>query len=133
LTASGFGSEAVLQSGTRTARLRQELAALELIRLFQIGRRVQLLAAAGLGGYHISVDGGGTSPNIIGRQSDGWSALGIAGVGMALALFPHVALAVEASVLVTLPRTTVRFSNMEEAGRTGWPATLLSAGVLGTF
>jgi hypothetical protein len=122
-----------LQSGARTARLRQELAALELTRLFQLGRRIQLLAAAGLGAYHISVEGGGTSPNIIGRQSDGWSALGTAGVGVALALFPHVALAVEAHVLLTLPRTTVRFSDMEEAGRTGWPATLLSAGALVTF
>ena len=87
----------------------------------------------GLGGYHISVEGGGTSPTIIGRQSDGWSALGIVGAGVALALLPHVALAVEAHLLVTLPRTTVRFSNMEEAGRTGWPATLLSAGLLATF
>jgi hypothetical protein len=133
LTATGFGSEAVLQSGARSARIRQELAVLELARLFPIGSRAQILGSVGFGGYHIGVDGSGTSPSIVGRQSEGWSVAAMAGAGVALKLVPHVALAVEAHGFVTLPRTTVRFSETEEAGRTGWPALLLSAGLMGTF
>ena len=55
-----------------------------------------------------------------------------AGAGVVLPLASHVALAADAHVLVAVPYTAVRFGSVE-AGNTGWPSLLVSAGLLATF
>ena len=51
---------------------------------------------------------------------------------MIVMLVPHVALTAEVQALVTWPHTVVRLGGAE-AGSTGWPSLLLSAGVLATL
>ena len=131
ITFGGFGSDAELRAAAGTAQIGQALGTLELLRMFRSGRRLQLFVSAGTGAYRLKVKGTGISPNV-GTDHAAWSALGVAGGGAALALGPHVALLVEAQGLFTWPYATVRI-DFVSVGRTGWPASLLSTGVLGTF
>jgi hypothetical protein len=132
LTLSGLGADArVTAAGVGTASIAQELAALDIVRGFRAGHRIQLVATLGAGGYRARIAGTGIDP-YVGRDSDGWSLLTTAGAGVILRLTGHLALSVEAQALVTWPHTAVHLGGAE-AGQTGWPAVLLTAGVFGTL
>ena len=132
LTLGGLGSDASLSSGNiGSASIGQQLGALEIVRGFRAGRRVQLIATLGAGGYRARIAGSGIAP-YVGRDSDDWSLLTVGGGGVIFTLVRHLALAVEAQAMLTWPYTTVRLGGTE-AGRTGWPSLLLSAGAQATF
>jgi len=132
LTLGGLGSDASLSAGSvGSASIGQQLAALEVVRGFRAGRRVQLVATLGAGGYRARIAGTGVAP-YVGRDSDEWSLLTVGGGGVIVTIARHLALTAEAQAMLTWPHTTVRLGG-SEAGRTGWPSLLLSAGALATF
>ena len=129
----GLGSNASLNAGDiGSASIEQQLGALEIARGFRAGRRIQLLATLGAGGYRARIAGTGAAPPYVGRDSDEWSLLTVGGGGLIVTLVPHVALVAEVQALLTWPHTVVRLGGTE-AGSTGWPSLLLSAGVLATL
>jgi hypothetical protein len=132
LTFGGLGPDTSLSSGNvGSASIGQQLAALEIVRGFRAGRRVQLVATLGAGGYRARITGTGVAP-YEGRNSDEWSLLTVGGGGVIITVVPHVALVAEVQALVTWPHTVVRLDGAE-VGRTGWPSLLLSAGLLATL
>jgi len=133
ITAGGFGSDAVLRAPEASAQIRQEMAALEIVRGFFPGHRVQLVVSLGGGAYHARVTGMGTgTQTYTERVSSSWSAIAMAGGGVVVPIVDHVALAIDGQVGVTWPDNLIRLLGAE-AGRTGSPALLASAGVLATF
>jgi hypothetical protein len=131
LAAAGFGSDASLHAALGSAQIRQQLATAEIVRGFRAGRLVQPVASLGAGAYGARIEGI-AAPGSTGVTTDSWSALVTAGAGVVLPLALHVALAADAHVLVAVPYTAVRFGSVE-AGNTGWPSLLVSAGLLATF
>jgi hypothetical protein len=131
LAAAGFGSEASLHAPLGTAQIRQQLATAEIVRGFRAGHLVQPVASLGAGAYGARIEGV-AAPGSTGVTTDSWSALVTAGAGVVLPLASHVALAADAHILVAVPYTAVRFGSVE-AGNTGWPSLLVSAGLLATF
>ena len=132
LTFGGLGTDTSLSAGNvGSASIGQQLGALEIVRCFRAGRRVQLLATLGAGGYRARIAGTGVAP-YEGRDSDEWSLLTVGGGGVIFTVVPHVALVAEAQALATWPHTVVRL-DAAEVGRTGWPALLLTAGLLATL
>jgi hypothetical protein len=131
LAAAGFGSEASLHAPLGSAQIRQQLATVEIVRGFRAGHLVQPIASLGAGAYGARIEGVAT-PGSMAVTTDSWSALVTAGAGVMLPLASHVALAADAHVLLALPYNAVRIQSVE-AGNTGWPSLLVSAGLLATF
>jgi hypothetical protein len=127
----GLGSDTELHTATESALLQQQVGTLEAVRSFHVVARAQLFASAGAGAYHLRVVGTGTG-TWHGTVTSAWAALAIAGAGLALPLGERLALLVEGQALVTFPSVVVRIDDAE-AGRTGLPALLASAGLLGRF
>jgi hypothetical protein len=133
ITAGGLGTDAAVQAPAGSASIRQELAALEIVRGFRAGRRIQLVASLGGGAYHARVTGTGTgAQNHTDHVTATWSALALAGGGVVVPIVAHVAFTADAQLGVTWPDNLIRIVGVE-AGRTGRPALLASAGVLATF
>jgi hypothetical protein len=131
LSLGGLGSDSVLHAPLGTAELDQSIGTLEAVRSFRVGGHVQLIASAGAGVYRLHVTGFGTG-GAQGTVSSSLSALAIAGAGVALPLGAHFALLAEGQALVAAPSPMVRIAGVE-AGRTGQPSVLASAGLLGRF
>ena len=133
VTVAGFGTAAQLRAAEGTAQIQQELGALEIVRGFRAGKWVQLVASLGAGVYHARISGVGTGSqdynNIV---TSTWSALGIVGVGLILPVVSHLSVAADAQVGLTWPGNLIRIVGTQ-AGWTGRPALLLSAGLLATF
>jgi hypothetical protein len=132
ITVGGLGTESTLTAPTGTAQIRQELAALEVVRGFRAGARVQPVVSAGGGVFRARVAGTGVPDPSTGLTSSNWSALVTAGAGVVVPIVPHAALVADAHLIATWPYTAVRFGTVE-ASNIGWPSLLASAGVLATF
>ena len=132
ITVGGLGTEGTLSAPTGTAQIRQELAALEIVRGFRAGARVQPVVSAGGGVFRARVEGTGVPEPSTGRTTSSWSALVTAGAGVVVPIVPHAALVADAHLIATWPYTAVRFGTVE-ASNIGWPSLLASAGVLATF
>jgi len=132
VTVGGLGTEAGVRAAAGSAQIRQQLAALELVRGFRAGSRVQPVLSAGGGVFRARIEGTGIPDPSTGVTTDNWSALVTAGGGALVAIVPHVALAADAHLLLSWPYTAVRFGTVE-AGTLGWPSLLISTGLLATF
>jgi hypothetical protein len=133
ITAGGLGTDATVQAPAGSAVIRQEIGALEIVRGFRAGRHVQLVASIGAGAYHARVTGTGTGADgHTDHVTSTWSALALAGGGVVIPIAAHVSFTVDAQIGVTWPDNLIRIVGVE-AGRTGRPALLASAGALATF
>ncbi|HVY38280.1 MAG TPA: hypothetical protein VHM31_10095 [Polyangia bacterium] len=130
-SAVGLGTDAQRQASSGTARIGQALAVLEIVREFRARARVRPFVSAGAGALRARVVGTGVGP-YVGRAATSWSGLVTAGGGMSVRLLPHVALAVDAQIMVACPYTAVRLPSVE-AANVAWPALLLSAGLRAGF
>ena len=128
-----WSGDAAVQAPEGNALIGQELGALEVVRGFRAGRHVQLVASLGAGAYRARVTGTGTgAQSYTDHVSSTWSALALAGGGIVVPIAAHVSFTVDAQIGVTWPDNLIRIAGVE-AGRTGRPALLASAGVLATF
>ena len=133
VTVAGFGTAAQLRAAEGTAQIQQELGAVEILRGFRAGKWVQLVASLGAGAYHARISGVGTgSQDYNNNVTSTWSALGIAGGGLIVPVVSHLSFAADAQVGLTWPDNLIRIVGAQ-AGRTGRPALLVSAGLLATF
>jgi hypothetical protein len=133
VTGGGLGRDASVQAAEGSALIRQEIVALEILRGFRPGRRIQLVATVGAGAYHARVTGSGSgAQSHVDHVTSTWSALVLAGGGVVVPIVAHLSFAVDAQIGMTWPDNLIRIAGVE-AGRTGRPALLASAGVLATF
>jgi hypothetical protein len=133
VTARGLGTDAAVQTPEGSAVIRQEIGAIEIVRAFRAGRRFQLVASIGAGAYHARVTGTGTgAQSHTDHVTSTWSALALAGAGIVVPIAAHVSFSADAQFGVTWPENLIRIVGVD-AGRTGRPALLTSAGVLATF
>jgi hypothetical protein len=116
-----------------TAALRQELFTVEAVRAFGddgTGVLVPLLSA-GLGGYHLHVEGRG-DPGFSSVSTDAWTLVLSAGGGLAGRVTDVATLFLDARLIALLPEPIVRIAGTE-AGRAGAPMLLVSLGVAASF
>jgi len=132
ITAGGLGTDAALHAPAGSAQIRQQLAALEIVRGFRAGARLQPVVSAGGGVFRARIEGTGSPDPSTGVTTDSWAALATAGAGVLVPIVPPFALAADAHLMLTWPHTTVRFGTVE-AGDLGWPSLLVSAGLRAAF
>jgi hypothetical protein len=128
MTVGGLGSNANLAAPAGTARVQQQFGTAEGFILSRLSGPVQFFGTAGLGAYHLSVDGTGIFPYRAKPTAEAWSLLAGAGVGIAAEVYPHVALNFEGRALWALPPAVVRFDDTT-LGKTNWPLLLASMGI----
>ena len=128
LTFGGLGSSATLAAPAGTAQVQQQFGTAEGFIMSRLSGPVQFFGTAGLGAYHLSVDGTATFPYRAKPTADAWSLLAGAGIGIAAEVYPQVALHLEGRALWALPPAQVRFDEIT-IGRTNWPLLLASLGI----
>jgi hypothetical protein len=132
-TAGGFGTDAELHAPAGNVQLRQQVATVELVRAFRPGKRLQFVASIGAGVYHARITGTGADPQATtGHVTDAWSVLALAGAGVVIRIAGPLSLTVDGQVGLTWPENLIRIVGTE-AGHTGRPTLLASAGALATF
>jgi hypothetical protein len=97
------------------ATIRQELVVLEALYAFRPGSRLQPVASAGVGGFHVGAQGRGVSSLFGGANQSGLGAAAAAGGGVAARLGDRVALVLEAGVLLLAPRMRIAIASREAA------------------
>jgi hypothetical protein len=131
VVAPAIGREVSADAGA--AALRQELFTVEGVRAFGDDGSGWLVpcVSAGLGGYHLHVDGRG-DPGFSSVSTDAWALLMSAGGGLAGRVTDVATLLLDARLLAVLPEPIVRIAGTE-AGRAGAPMLLVSLGVAASF
>jgi hypothetical protein len=131
LTLSGFGTKAEVAAAGGSARIDQRSALLELVKAFRPERRLQIVASGGIGFGVVHVEGTAIAP-LTDRSGDALSLLTGGGVSMMVALHRRLALAASAEMYLAWPHAMVRI-DQTDAGRVGWPALLIAAGLVGVL
>jgi hypothetical protein len=128
LTFGGFGSNATLAAPEGRAQVQQQFGTLEGFIMSRLSAPVQFFGTAGLGAYHLSVDGTGIFPYRARPTAQAWSLLAGGGIGIAAEVYPNVALNLEGRALWALPPAVVQFDDTM-IGKTNWPLLLASLGI----
>jgi hypothetical protein len=126
-TVGAWGVTPEVSADAGRAHLGHALALGELVVAVPLGRSVDLLASAGGGAWRLSVDGTGAA-GFRGNSTASWSAVGGAGAGLAWAISPRLALAIDGRVLAATTATTVRIGG-DEVARAGRPLAWITAGL----
>jgi hypothetical protein len=113
LTASGFGPGADVSSAMGSAHVERAIVTLGLVRAFRTGRTVQPTFGIAGGVQHLAVHG--TSPPELARDSNAFSGLAMASVGIAVAFGPRVAAVLEADATMVWPASKVRIGGADVA------------------
>jgi len=130
LTAGGFGPGADVSTDMGSAHIGRTFVALGLIRRFRAGRIVQPTFGVGAGVHHLAVHG--TSPPQLAHDPGAFSALGMASVGVAVALGPRVAAVAEVDAMTVWPAAKVRIGDADVA-TFGGPSLFPHLGLMTTF
>src|SRR5215471_12923735 len=131
LAVSSVGISSRIEGSQGTALVGQELATLDALFVWPTTGQVHALASAGVGAYHLRVQGIGTA-DTQGLSGSSWSVALTPGLGLELEIAPKLSLAVEGQLLFAVPPTTVRILS-EEFGPAGDPSLVFSAGLVGNF
>jgi hypothetical protein len=129
ISSVGIGSRIDATAGS--ALIGEELGTIDAVILWPYGSAVRALASAGVGAYHIRVQGVASGNNLP-RSGSNWSVALTPGLGLQADIGPRVALTAEAQVLVALPPPSVRIGP-DEFGPAGDPSFVISAGITGNF
>ncbi|WP_394839023.1 hypothetical protein LVJ94_19225 [Pendulispora rubella] len=108
--APAFG--AVVRADQGVARVRQELALVELGYYPSFPRWIHPRAAIGLGVYHLAAEGDARAPYRDGNDGT-WAFLTSASAGGAIPLSRTARIVLDARILVGFPRPVVRFASQE--------------------
>jgi hypothetical protein len=130
LTASGFGPGADVSSDVGSVHVARAIATLGLVRSLRSDRTLQPIFGIAAGVQRLAVHG--TSPPELARDSSAFSALGMASVGMAVALGQRVAAVVEADATIVWPASKVRIAGGDVAIFDG-PSLFTHLGLRATF
>jgi hypothetical protein len=126
----GAGQTLQVSDVAGTARLRQQMAVLDIVASFRAWSRVQPVASVVAGAYRLAISGTGTPPDYSDRERTGWAFVAGVGGGIIVGLWDHLALTADVQALGFLPRPVVRLGDVE-VGQTGTPAVLMTAGIVG--
>jgi hypothetical protein len=132
LSASGLGPGASVSATMGSARIDRAMATLGLVRSFRADRVVQPTIGIAAGVHHFSAHGTAPATPELAYNPSGFSALGTASVGVALAFTTRVAVLIEADVLMFLPPQTVQIGNTDVA-KFDRPNLFTHAGLLAAF
>jgi hypothetical protein len=130
LTASGFGPGADVSSQAGSVHIARAVATLGLVRSFRTDRTVQPLVGIAGGVQHLAVHG--TSPPQLAHDASALSALGMASLGIAVALGARVAAVAEADAMIVWPASKVRIAAADVAVFDG-PSLFTQVGLRATF
>jgi hypothetical protein len=125
----GIGSH--LDAVAGSALIGQELGTVDALFFWPSGSSVRALASAGIGVYHVHVQGIGAGSRQ-GLTGSSWSLALMPGLGLRAGLGSRVALTAEGQVLFALPSTVVRVGT-REFGPAGDPSLVLSGGLVAIF
>jgi hypothetical protein len=128
---SSVGIQSSIEGSAGSALLGQELATLDAVFMWPEESSVHAVASAGVGAYHLRVQGVGNG-STHGLTNGSWSAALVPGLGGQADLTSHIALSGEAQILFALPPPIVRIG-VDEFGPAGRPSLVISAGVTGNF
>ncbi len=129
--AAGLGTSAAETGAAGTARLKQDLALLEVLACWQPARGLRACLAAGGGAGLLTVRGTG-APGYEGIDHTLWSGLGAAGGSVIWTPGRWIALGADARAVGGWPSTDVRIGGVS-AVRAGGPGVALTAGVGGSL
>jgi hypothetical protein len=129
ISSAGIGWQVDGSAGS--ALVRQELGTVDAVFLLPQGSAVRALLSAGVGAYHLHVQGI-SSATARGLSGDSWSLALMPGLGVQADIGPRIALALEGQTLFAVPPPSVRIVT-EELGPAGNPSVVVTAGILGTF
>jgi hypothetical protein len=115
LTASGFGTEPLLDAPAGQARVAQQFGLLEVAPIFFADAPLRPLLSFGAGAYHLEATGEAALPYEASTQQV-WTALLDAGGGAHLSAGRHFGVSLEAHVLFTSTRPAVRIAQLEVGG-----------------
>lgn len=125
----GFGAE--LRGPKGTASVRQELALAELV--YAPSRRWLVpTVSAGMGGYHLYLQGDSTDPAYRGVSNHLWAFVADVGLGLVARVGPGAAISLDVHGLVTQPAARVAIGDTSIA-TVGRPSLLASLGLLAAF
>jgi hypothetical protein len=127
MTFGGLGSDAIVETAEGTARIDQQFGTLEAFVTSRWRGSVQAFASAGVGTYRVGARGTAVEP-YRGKSGQAWSLLTGAGVGIAVEVYPQVALIIEGQGWWAWPPTTVRIFDTD-VGRRHWPVLLARTGI----
>jgi hypothetical protein len=113
-----------------SAHVGRAFVALGLIRRWRTARIVQPTFGVAAGVHHLAVHG--TSPPQLAHDTGAFSALGMASVGIAVALGPRVAAVAEVDTMAVWPATKVRIGDADVATFAG-PSLFPHLGLMATF
>lgn len=130
LTASGLGPGADVSSDSGSVHVTRAIVTLGLVRSLRTERTVQPLFGIAAGVQRLAVHG--TSPPELARDANAFSALGMASVGIAVALGARVAAVVEADAMIAWPSSKVRIAGSDVAIFDG-PSLFTHLGLRATF
>jgi hypothetical protein len=128
---SSVGITSRVDGSLGSAFTNQELGTVDLVVLWPDNSALRGLASAGVGAYHLGVQGIG-SEAVRGLTGNSWSLALAPGLGGQAELSAHIAFTVEAQVLFALPPPIVRLGT-QEFGPAGDPSLVISAGITGNF
>jgi hypothetical protein len=137
LSVVGLGSEVTFESRDAGALLgrasvHRELALLDGFFVLNRGGVLQPFTTVGGGVSRVRAEGQGATPLFPDQSGARLGGLASAGAGVAVRLGARAALAVEAELLLLLPRTRVIIAD-QTAATVGGPSALLSAGLTTSF
>jgi hypothetical protein len=125
----GIGSR--IDAGAGSALIGEELGTIDAVFLWPHGSALRAIASAGMGAYHLRVQGIANGNNRA-LSGSSWSVALTPGLGAQAEIGPRLALTLEAQVLMALPPATVRIGP-DEFGPAGDPSLVISAGITGIF
>ncbi|HEY4186584.1 MAG TPA: hypothetical protein VGP07_16020 [Polyangia bacterium] len=120
LTVAGLGSRARITAPLGDAEVSQQLALVEALVRFRLGRVVQPFLSLGLGATRVSAEGVATAPATYrGKGAAIWAAVGDVGAGLRVSLGERFQLAGEVHAQRDAPYPLIRFAgtNLAEGGR----------------
>lgn len=132
LSASGLGPGASVSATMGSARIDRAMATVGLVRSFRADHVVQPTIGLAVGVHHFSAHGTAPATPELAYNPSGFSALGSASAGVALAFTTRVAVLIEADVLMFLPPQTVQIGNTDVA-KFDRPNVFTHAGLLAAF
>ena len=130
VTASGFGPGADVSSDAGSVHVGRSIVTLGLVRSLRSDRSVQPTFGIAAGVQRLAVHG--TSPPQLAHDSNAFSAVAMASVGIAVAFSPRVAAVVEADTTMVWPASKVRIAGADVAVFDG-PSLFTPLGLLATF
>jgi hypothetical protein len=133
LALGGLGRGAHVATGMGSAHLDLTDATLGLTRTFRAERRLQPMVSVAAGACHLAARGAAASASpALAHDRAAFSALTSAGGGVTVALAPHVALTVEAEMLLLWSTLAVEIAD-REATRLDHFAISAHVGLLASF